>query len=116
MYEATCSVRLNLNEPKSVIITILILGSCQRPAVGARAGEAGGLRGGRSADGHVQEGYLRGNAVLDGSGGHPAVRLRLQGKTPVYITANCQLHPRKGSGSYNVIGFKWVGSLAVSSC
>lgn len=46
---------------------LLILCSCQRPAVGARPGEAGGLRGGGSADGHAdKEGNLRGNAVLDG--------------------------------------------------
>lgn len=63
---------------------IMIVFSRQRAAVGARPGETGGLRCGRSADGHAdQEGNVCGDAVLDGPRGYPAVRLRLQGKTLV---------------------------------
>ena len=55
--------------------------SCQRAAVRARPGETGRLWRGRPADGYTdQEGNLCGYTVLDGSRGHPAVRLRLQGK------------------------------------
>lgn len=69
----------------TVLLIEINLCSCQRPAVGARPGEAGGFWGGRSTDGHAdQEGDLRGNTVLDGPRGHPAVRLRLQGQTQFY--------------------------------
>lgn len=73
--------------------------SCQRAVVGAWTGEAGGLWGGRSADGHAdQAGNLCGNAVLDGSRSHPAVGLRLKGHSfigPVCLSASTsvlQLH------------------------
>lgn len=60
---------------------LIILHSCQRAAVGARTGETGRLRCGGAADGYAdQEGNLCGDTFLDGSRGHPAVRLRLQGK------------------------------------
>lgn len=66
---------------KSVLTMLLIPHSCQRAAVGARPGETGRLRSGGAADGYAdQEGNLCGDAVLDGSRGHPAVRLRLQGE------------------------------------
>lgn len=68
-------------------MTINLL-SCQRPAVRARSGETGGFRSGRSADGYAdQEGNLCGNAILDGSRGHPAVCLRLKGQIHFYIGA-----------------------------
>lgn len=73
--------KANIGETKPVI-TIIILCSCQRPAVRARSGEIGGLRCGRSADRYAdQEGNVCWDAILDGSRGYPAVRLRLQGKT-----------------------------------
>lgn len=72
--------RQNPNE-NPLLMTPIILCSRQRAAVRARPGETGRLRCGRSADGYAdQEGNLCGDAVLDGSRGHPAVCLRLQGK------------------------------------
>lgn len=65
----------------SVLMMLIILHSCQRAAVRAWAGETGRLWRSRTADGHTdQEGDLCGHTLLDGSRGHPAVRLRLQGE------------------------------------
>ena len=53
----------------------------EHPADGGRAGQAGGLRGGRAADAHdVQAQHLHRDAPLDGPGGHPGIPLRWQGK------------------------------------
>lgn len=80
-------------------VSVLCLCSCQRPAVRAWSGEAGRFRSGRSADRHAdQKGNLRGNAVLDGARGHPAVRLRFKGQTPVDLTTDTfvvRVHPFK---------------------
>lgn len=64
------------------LLTVCSAPSRQRAAVRTRRGEAGRLWSGGPADGHPdKEEHVCGHALLDGTRGHKAVRLRLKGQS-----------------------------------
>lgn len=92
---------------------MMIVHSCQRPPLWARRSEASRLRSGRSTDRHAdKEGNLRGNAVLDGARGHPAVRLRLKGQTLLHRRTFTHLALPLSSSS---VGFKFKSRIRRTS-